>query len=80
MTWRSEIAPLLRRALEDTQGLPYRERRKRLKELYPLEESWGRVPTYRQRVWNDEARKLLGHKKPRKGLKERGAEGSLFGE
>jgi hypothetical protein len=78
LTWRAEIAPLIRRSLEDTQELPYLVRRRRLRQLYPLIEG-GRVPSYRLRIWQDEVRRQLGHKKKRKGLREEKQQGDLFG-
>jgi hypothetical protein len=79
LTWRSEIAPLIRRSLEDTKGLPYRERREQLWNLYPLPYQAGFRRAYRHRIWMDEIRRQLGHKKKRKGLREEKQQGDLFG-
>jgi hypothetical protein len=69
LTWRQQFRPVIREVLEETREHTYQARRKALWRAYAADED--AQTSYTRRIWLDEVRVQLGHKKKRKGLKER---------
>lgn len=77
MTWRQRLTPLIRETLLITQHKPYRERRKALRIMWD-DTGLGDRRCWPYKVWLDEIRVQMGHKRKRKGLKQCEAQRRLF--